>query len=50
MLWDVHQDTVPVDGMTVDPFGGESARRPRVRPRGVRRKRLDGGDAGGAVA
>lgn len=23
LLWDVHQDTVPVDGMTVDPFGGE---------------------------
>src|SRR6187401_2388061 len=20
VLWDVHQDTVPVDGMTVDPF------------------------------
>ena len=27
-----------------------SARRPRVRPRGVRRERLDGGDAGGVVA
>ncbi|HVT27189.1 MAG TPA: M20 family metallopeptidase, partial [Lacipirellulaceae bacterium] len=23
LLWDVHQDTVPVDGMTIDPFGGE---------------------------
>ena len=23
LLWDVHQDTVAVDGMTVDPFGGE---------------------------
>jgi len=23
MLWEVHQDTVPVDGMTVDPFGAE---------------------------
>src|SRR4029077_7967858 len=23
LLWDVHQDTVPGDGMTVDPFGGE---------------------------
>jgi acetylornithine deacetylase len=23
LLWDVHQDTVPVDGMTVDPFGGD---------------------------
>jgi acetylornithine deacetylase len=21
-LWDVHQDTVPVEGMTVEPFGG----------------------------
>ena len=20
MLWDVHQDTVPVDGMTIEPF------------------------------
>ncbi len=24
LLWDVHQDTVPVEGMTVDPFGGET--------------------------
>ncbi len=23
MLWDVHQDTVPVEAMTVAPFGGE---------------------------
>jgi acetylornithine deacetylase len=23
LLWDVHQDTVPVDGMTVEPFGGK---------------------------
>jgi len=23
LLWEVHQDTVPVDGMTIDPFGGE---------------------------
>jgi acetylornithine deacetylase len=23
LLWDVHQDTVPVDGMTIEPFGGE---------------------------
>ena len=22
-LWEVHQDTVPADGMTIDPFGGE---------------------------
>lgn len=23
LLWEVHQDTVPVEGMTIDPFGGE---------------------------
>jgi len=23
MLWEAHQDTVPVDGMTIAPFGGE---------------------------
>lgn len=23
LLWDVHQDTVPADGMTVEPFAGE---------------------------
>ncbi len=23
LLWDVHQDTVPVGGMSIDPFGGE---------------------------
>lgn len=23
LLWDVHQDTVPTDGMTIDPFGAE---------------------------
>jgi acetylornithine deacetylase len=23
LLWDVHQDTVGVEGMTIDPFGGE---------------------------
>ena len=23
LLWDVHQDTVAVQGMTVEPFGGE---------------------------
>ncbi|MGL4424355.1 MAG: M20 family metallopeptidase [Gemmataceae bacterium] len=22
ILWEAHQDTVPVDGMTIDPFGG----------------------------
>jgi acetylornithine deacetylase/succinyl-diaminopimelate desuccinylase-like protein len=34
LLWDVHQDTVPVDGMTVDPFGGE-VRDGRVYGRGA---------------
>jgi acetylornithine deacetylase len=23
LLWDVHQDTVPADGMTIEPFAGE---------------------------
>jgi acetylornithine deacetylase len=23
LLWDVHQDTVPVEGMTIEPFGGK---------------------------
>lgn len=23
ILWEVHQDTVPVDGMVIEPFGGE---------------------------
>jgi acetylornithine deacetylase/succinyl-diaminopimelate desuccinylase-like protein len=34
ILWDVHQDTVPVDGMTVEPFGGE-VRDGRVYGRGA---------------
>lgn len=34
LLWDVHQDTVPVDGMTVAPFGGE-VRDGRVYGRGA---------------
>lgn len=34
LLWDVHQDTVPVEGMTVDPFGGE-VRDGRVYGRGA---------------
>jgi acetylornithine deacetylase len=33
-LWDVHQDTVAVDGMSVDPFGGE-VRDGRVYGRGA---------------
>jgi acetylornithine deacetylase/succinyl-diaminopimelate desuccinylase family protein len=43
VLWEAHQDTVPVDGMTIDPFAGE-----------VRDGRLYGRGAcdvkGGAVA
>jgi acetylornithine deacetylase/succinyl-diaminopimelate desuccinylase-like protein len=34
LLWDVHQDTVPVDGMTIAPFGGE-VRAGRVYGRGA---------------
>lgn len=34
LLWDVHQDTVPVDGMTIEPFGGE-VRDGRVYGRGA---------------
>lgn len=34
LLWDVHQDTVAIEGMTVDPFGGE-VRDGRVYGRGA---------------
>jgi acetylornithine deacetylase len=34
LLWDVHQDTVPVDGMTIEPFGGD-VRDGRVYGRGA---------------
>lgn len=34
MVWEVHQDTVPVEGMTIDPFGGE-LRENRVWGRGA---------------
>jgi acetylornithine deacetylase len=34
LLWDVHQDTVPVDGMTIEPFAGE-VRDGRVYGRGA---------------
>jgi acetylornithine deacetylase len=34
LLWDVHQDTVAVHGMTVEPFGGE-VREDRVYGRGA---------------
>jgi acetylornithine deacetylase/succinyl-diaminopimelate desuccinylase-like protein len=34
LLWDVHQDTVPVEGMTIEPFGGE-VRDGRVYGRGA---------------
>src|SRR5688572_18878123 len=33
-LWDVHQDTVPVEGMTIEPFGG-ALREGRVYGRGA---------------
>jgi acetylornithine deacetylase/succinyl-diaminopimelate desuccinylase-like protein len=33
-LWDVHQDTVPAEGMSIDPFGGE-VRDGRVYGRGA---------------
>jgi acetylornithine deacetylase len=34
LLWDVHQDTVPADGMMVEPFGGQ-VREGRVYGRGA---------------
>lgn len=34
LLWEVHQDTVPVEGMTIEPFGGE-VRDGRVYGRGA---------------
>ena len=34
LLWDVHQDTVPVEGMTIEPFAGE-VRDGRVYGRGA---------------
>ena len=34
LLWDVHQDTVPVEGMSIDPFAGE-LRNGRVYGRGA---------------
>jgi acetylornithine deacetylase len=34
LLWDVHQDTVPADGMTVEPFAGQK-REGRVYGRGA---------------
>lgn len=34
LLWEVHQDTVPVEGMTVEPFGGD-VRDGRVYGRGA---------------
>ena len=34
LVWEVHQDTVPVDAMTIDPFGGE-VRDGRVYGRGA---------------
>ena len=34
LLWDVHQDTVPVEGMSIDPFAGD-VREGRVYGRGA---------------
>src|SRR5262245_13921822 len=34
LLWEVHQDTVPVEGMTIEPFGGD-VRDGRVYGRGA---------------
>lgn len=34
MVWEVHQDTVPVEGMSIDHFGG-GLRKGRVWGRGV---------------
>ncbi len=47
ILFDVHQDTVPADGMTIPPFVPEIDRGRLSRPGLVRRQGLDGGDAVG---
>ena len=44
VLWEAHQDTVPTDGMVVDPFGAEVKGRQALWPRRVRRKGRDRGD------
>ena len=47
ILFDVHQDTVPADGMTIPPFVPEIAGGPASRAGLVRRQGVDGGDAVG---
>ena len=47
ILYDVHQDTVPADGMTIPPFETADFPGTVVGARGVRRQGIDGGDAGG---
>ena len=50
MLFDVHQDTVPTDGMTIDPFRATDRGRAAVRPGLVRHQGGDGGHARGRRA
>ena len=45
VLFEVHQDTVPVDGMVIDPIRRRGARRQTIRPRLMRREGRYGGDA-----
>ena len=45
ILFDAHQDTVPADGMTIDPFAPGDRRRPALRPGRLRHQGGDGGDA-----
>ena len=45
ILFDAHQDTVPVDGMTIDPFAPDVRGGPALRPGVLRHQGGDGGDA-----
>jgi hypothetical protein len=45
LLWDVHQDTVPVDGMTVDPLAASVRAMAVFTAVALRCKRVDGSDA-----
>ena len=47
LVFEVHQDTVPTDHMTIDPFGAAHRERPALRPRRLRHQGRHGGDAGG---
>ena len=47
ILWEVHQDTVPTDDMTVDPFEARVEDGRLLRPRCLRHQGRHGGDAGG---